>query len=76
MTEPVPGLPLVTAGDCSDATLDSIRRALVRAFARQDLADAREALLIAGLSISTLDAYEPLLAMERSAVASGYPSLE
>ena len=76
LTEPVPGLPLVTAGDCSDSTLDSIRGGLVRAFARPDLADAREALLIAGISMSTIDAYEPLLEMERSAAASGYPSLE
>ena len=75
-TEPMPGLPFVTAGDCSDATLDTIRCALERAFTRPDLADARDALLISGLSTATLDTYAPLLAMERAAIASGYPCLE
>ena len=75
-TEPMPGLPLVTAGDCSDAALETIRHALDRAFTRADLADTRDALLIAGLSMSGLDAYEPLLEMERAAVASGYPYVE
>ena len=75
-SEPVPGLPLVTAQDCTDAALETIRRALVRAFARPDLSDTRAALLICGLSVSTLHTYEPLLAMERAAVALGYPNLE
>ena len=75
-SELVPGLPLVTAEDCTDAALETIRRALVRAFARPDLSDTRDALLISGLSVSTLDTYEPLLAMERIAAALGYPNLE
>ena len=75
-TETVPGLPFVTAADCSDATVEAIRNALDRAFSRPDLADTRAALLISGLSVSTLDTYEPLLEMERAAVALGYPDLE
>ena len=75
-TEPVPGLPFVTAAAASDADVETIRRALERAFAHPDCAQARDALLISGLTMSTLDTYEPLLAMERSAVASGYPDLE
>ena len=75
-SEPVPGLPLVTAKNCTDAALETIRRSLARAFARPDLSDTRDALLIRGLSVSTLDTYEPLLAMERAAVALGYPNLE
>ena len=75
-TEPAPGLPFVTAGDVSDATFASIREALGRAFVRPDLAETRDALLISGLSILPADAYEPLLAMERAAAASGYPDLE
>ena len=75
-TERMPGLPFVTAGDCSNASLDAIRRALERAFARPELAETREALLIAGLSVTSADAYEPLLEMERAAAASGYPDLE
>ena len=75
-TEPAPGLPFVTAGDCSDATVETIRNALDRAFSRPDLAETRSALLIGGLSVSTLDTYAPLLEMERAAVALGYPDLE
>lgn len=75
-TEPAPGLPFVTAGDVSDATFASIREALGRAFVRSDLAETRDALLISGFSILPADAYEPLLAMERAAAASGYPDLE
>ena len=75
-SEPAPGLPLVTARDRTNAELETIRRALVRAFARPDLTDTRDALLIRGLSVSTLDTYEPLLAMERAAVALRYPNLE
>ena len=74
-SERVPGLPLVTAADCTDAIVAQIRDALARAFVRPDLAGVRDALLIAGLTMSAIDAYEPLLAMERAAVASGYPSL-
>ena len=74
-TEPAPGLPFVTAGDVSDATLASIREALGHAFIRPDLAETREALLISGLSILPADAYEPLREMERAAAASGYPDL-
>ena len=75
-TAPAPGLPFVTAADVSEANLASIRSALVRAFAREDLAAAREALLISGLSIPPADAYEPLREMERAAAASGYPHLD
>ena len=75
-TEPAPGLPFVTAGDCSDAAVETIRNALDRVFSRPDLADTRAALLIGGLSVSTLDTYAPLLEMERAAVALGYPDLE
>ena len=74
-TEPAPGLPFVTAGDCSDAAVETIRNALDRAFSRPDLAATRAALLIGGISVSTLDTYAPLLEMERTAVALGYPDL-
>ena len=74
-TEPAPGLPFVTAGGCSAETVEWIRDALCGAFARPDLAETREALLIRGLSMLSLDAYEPLLAMERAAAALGYPDL-
>lgn len=75
-TAQVPGLPFVTAGDVSDATLRSVRSALVRVFDRRDLAATREALLIRGVSTLPSDAYEPLLAMERAAAAAGYPRLD
>ena len=74
-TARTPGLPFVTAGDVSDAMLESVRSALVRTFAREDLAATREALLLSGLSVLPADAYEPLRATERAAAASGYPRL-
>ena len=75
-TAQVPGLPFVTAAGVSDATLESVRSALGRVFDRADLAATREALLVRGVSILPIDAYEPLLAMERAAAASGYPRLD
>ena len=75
-TEPAPGLPFVTAGCCSDAAVETIRDALDRAFSRPDLAETRAALLLGGVSASSLETYEPLLEMERAAVALGYPDLE
>ena len=75
-TEPVPGLPLVTSPAVPDREVETIRRALERAVLRPDLADVRGALLIAGLSATTIDSYEPLLAMERTAFALKYPRLE
>ena len=74
-TEPTPGLPFVTAWDCSDATLGRIRGALQRALERPDLARTLDALLIGGISMLAIEAYEPLLAMERDAIAAGYPRL-
>ena len=74
-SEPAPGLPFVTAANSTGRAFESIRLALERAFARADLAETRDALLIAGLSMSTLESYEPVLAMERAAVALGYPIL-
>ncbi len=75
-SDPAPGLPLVTAASCTDRAFESIRRAVERAFTRADVADARDALLIRGLSKSTLETYEPVLAMERAAIALGYPNLD
>ena len=75
LTAPVPGLPFVTAGDCPAATVAAIRDALGRAFARPDLAGTVEALLIRGLSMLSVDAYEPLREMERAAAALEYPDL-
>ena len=75
-SEPVPGLPLVTAGDSPDPDVETIRRALERAFTTPELADVRAALLIAGLSTTTNETYEPLREMERTAIARKYPRLE
>ena len=74
-TEPVPGLPFVTARDCSEVVFETIRGALTRTFTHPELSETREALLLCGLSMLSGEAYEPLLEMERAAVASGYPYL-
>ena len=74
-TESVAGLPFVTAGDASDAVVETLRCAIGRALSRPDLAEVRAALFVCGLSATTIDTYEPLLAMERAAAALRYPNL-
>ena len=74
-SDAVPGLPFVTAADSLDADVEAIRRALEHAFTCPDIAATRDVLLISGLTMSTLDAYDSLLAMERAAIARGYPIL-
>lgn len=75
-TAAAPGLPLVTSGGADDATLAALRDALRSALAEPALAGARDALLIEGFEIPADDAYDAILAMERRAVAAGYPRLD
>lgn len=63
----VPGLPLVTiAGD-----VDVIRHGLANAFNDPDLAEAREALLISGLSVLDPQAYDLILSLETQLQQTG-----
>jgi len=74
-TDLSPGLPLITARATSGNDLERIRRALERAVLDLGLAEAREALLIAGFERLGRSDYEPIAAMRDAAAAAGYPEL-
>ena len=65
-----PGLPYVTRRDIAPGDLQKLRDGLQAAIADPALAEARSALLIAGIEIVPLQAYDHLLRMEREALVS------
>jgi ABC-type phosphate/phosphonate transport system substrate-binding protein len=62
-----PALPYVTRRDVAPADLQKLRDGLQAAIADPALADARTALLIAGIEIVPLQAYDRMLEMEQEA---------
>jgi len=72
-TAPAPGLPYVTRGDADDDRIARLRTGLQRAFADPQLEPARAALLLTGATALPLAAYDRLIAIEKDAVAAGYP---
>lgn len=72
---PAPGLPLVTRRSAGPAVIAALRRGLADAFADPSLAEPRRALLLDGVEVLPAKTYDQLLAMERDAVAAGYPQL-
>lgn len=74
-TPAVPGLPLITSLNTSDADLSRLRAALAASCADPVLATARAALLLDGFEVLAASAYEPLAAMRDAATARGYPDL-
>ena len=71
-TASAPGLPLITG---AAAPLAAIRAAVAAVMADPGLAAVRAALLLEGVEILDDAAYDAILAMERQAVAAGYPRL-
>lgn len=70
-----PGLPFVTSSAASDGEVGQLRDALHAAIAEPSLASVRETLSLSGFAaLSDID-YEPLLELERKAVALGYPRI-
>ena len=65
-----PGLPYVTRPDIAPGDLQKLRDGLRAAIADPALVEARSALLIAGIEIVPLQAYDRLLQMEREALVS------
>lgn len=63
-----PGLPYVTRRDIAPGDLQKLRDGLQAAMADPALAEARSALLIAGIEIVPLQAYDHLLRMEQEAL--------
>ncbi len=74
-TERAPGIPYVTRADAPEARVERLRSALAATFEAADLAAARDDLLLAGLEIVPLAAYERLAELERRAKRFGYPAL-
>ena len=66
-----PALPFVTRRDISPSDLQKLREGLRLAIADPALSDARSALLIAGIEILPLRAYDRMLDMEREADRAG-----
>lgn len=62
-----PALPYITRRDIAPAELQKLRDGLQAGIADPALAEARSALLIAGIEIVPLQAYDRLLEMEREA---------
>ncbi len=66
-SERAPSLPYITRKDISPADLDRLRQGLKAAMADPDLADIRRALLIGGVEILPVTAYDRILEIEREA---------
>jgi ABC-type phosphate/phosphonate transport system substrate-binding protein len=66
-----PALPYVTRRDVSPEDLERLRAGLRAATLDPELSDARSALLIAGVEIMPLEAYDRMLEMEREADRAG-----
>ncbi|HET6159760.1 MAG TPA: PhnD/SsuA/transferrin family substrate-binding protein [Dongiaceae bacterium] len=66
-----PALPYVTRRDIASADLQKLRDGLQAAIADPALAEVRSSLLIAGMEIVPLQAYDRMLEMEREADRAG-----
>lgn len=75
VSEPCPGLPLITAWATPDEDIARLRAAFAAACADPALASARQALLLEGLEVRPLADYGRCLAMEARARQLGYPDL-
>ena len=71
-TASAPGLPLITG---LASNLPAIRAAVAAVMVDPGLVPAREAMLIEAVEILSDADYAPIMAMEREAIASGYPDL-
>jgi ABC-type phosphate/phosphonate transport system substrate-binding protein len=74
-TKATPGLPLITAAGIGAAVLAVLRRALAEVARDPALAPVRAALLLDGFETLPEGAYQAILALERDAIALGYPTL-
>jgi ABC-type phosphate/phosphonate transport system substrate-binding protein len=74
-SERAPGLPLVTAADTAPEAVARLRQAVAAASADPALASARAGMRLSSFEVLPLAAYDVIPAMEREAVAAGYPEL-
>lgn len=64
-TPSAPGLPLITARSTAERDLERLRDGLQAALADPDLESARDALLLEGVEVLPVEAYERILEIER-----------
>ena len=74
-TAPAPGLPYITALATPEDAVERLGAGLAAAHADPSLASLREALLIAGLTVLPLEAYDVIPRMARDAARVGYAVL-
>jgi ABC-type phosphate/phosphonate transport system substrate-binding protein len=74
-TMSAPGLPLIAAAAMDAVGLAALRQALAEVARDPKLVDVRETLLLDGFEILAEGAYEAISALERDAIAQGYPVL-
>jgi ABC-type phosphate/phosphonate transport system substrate-binding protein len=74
-TDASPGLPLVTASATDDRILAALRAALADIMTDKAVAPALDALLIDGFDVLSVDAYQSVMELERTAAALDYPEL-
>jgi len=71
-TATAPNLPFITRGAASDEEVERLRLALAETFADRALAEARDALLLTGVTVLPEGSYDVILGMEAAAEAQGY----
>jgi ABC-type phosphate/phosphonate transport system substrate-binding protein len=69
------GLPYVTRRGADADLLARLRSGLQRALADPALTTVRDSLLLTGIAVVPLSAYDRIAAMETAAIAAGYPKL-
>lgn len=74
-TDPVPGLPLITAWSTADEDLRRLRSGWQLALADPELAEARTSLLLDGFEVLPVSVYDIIPTMAETAAALGYPDL-
>jgi ABC-type phosphate/phosphonate transport system substrate-binding protein len=70
-----PNLPFIASGSLPPSTIAAVREALFAALDDPRLAETRDALGVAGARVLMQPDYERVLAVERDAIAAGYPKL-
>ncbi len=74
-TKATPGLPLIAAVTIDATLLAALRQALAEVAHDPALAALRDALLLDGFETLPNTAYDAILALERDAIAQGYPTV-
>jgi len=74
-TMSAPGLPLIAAATMDAEVITALRQALAEIARDPKLVDVRETLLLDAFEVLVEGAYEAILALERDAIAQGYPIL-